>query len=107
MISYIDTLNTPKHRQEELQNLYYFTCKCTKCLEPKPLDVMFAAVCPNTTCNGYVNVGDIEVAKIDELKCSKCNNSISDEFLQRYKEVIEFSEMHLQTMKQTACILFN
>lgn len=102
LISYIETLNTPKQRQEELESLYYFTCKCTKCLDPKPLEVMFAAVCPNVPCTGYVNM-----ANTDELTCSKCNTSISDEFLQQYKEVTEFSEMHLQSMKQTACILFS
>lgn len=67
---------------------------------------MFAAVCPNKSCDGYVNMVDSEVANIDALKCSKCNTSISDEFLQQYKEVVEFSEMHLQNMKLTACILF-
>lgn len=102
-------MNTPKHRQEELQSLYYFTCKCTRCLDPKPLDYMFAAVCRNSSCDGYVNMADSEVANInfDVFKCSKCNTAISDQFLQEYREVVEFSEMHLQNMKQTACILFH
>lgn len=67
---------------------------------------MLAAACPADLCDGYVNMLDHEVANTDDLKCSKCNRSISDEFLQKYKDVTEFSEMHLQNMKQTACILF-
>lgn len=67
---------------------------------------MFAAACPKNSCDGFVNMADHEVANVDDLNCSKCNNSISDEFLQQYKEVIEFSEMHLQNMRQIACILF-
>lgn len=67
---------------------------------------MLAAACPADSCDGYVNMLDLEVANTDDLKCSKCNSSISDEFLQQYKEVTEFSEMHLQSMKHTACILF-
>lgn len=63
---------------------------------------MFSAVCPNTACKGYVDMENTD----DELNCTKCNTTISDEFIQQYKEVTEFSEMHLQNMKQTACILF-
>lgn len=67
---------------------------------------MFAAVCRNASCDGYVDMAESDVADINMLKCSKCNTSISDEFLQEYKEVTDLSEMHLQSMKQTACILF-
>lgn len=64
---------------------------------------MTAAACPKSECDGYVNMTCIENG--EKAICSKCNTVAPDTFIQEYKEVTEFTEMHLQSMKDTACIL--
>ncbi|XP_017770088.1 PREDICTED: histone-lysine N-methyltransferase SMYD3 isoform X2 [Nicrophorus vespilloides] len=95
-ISYIDTMNTPKVRQEDLMYTYYFLCQCPKCLDPKETDNMIAAACPNTNCD----------ASIDPMqsteKCLQCNEKITEDFLKKYKEITEFSDVHLKNMHDMA-----
>lgn len=67
---------------------------------------MFAAACRDVACGGYVDMANYEEANADDLKCVKCKTSLSTSFVETYKEVMEFSEMHLQNMRQVACILF-
>lgn len=42
------------------------------------------------------------------LKCPKCSCIVSEDFIRKFKEVMEFTHEHLQNMKNhsTACILF-
>lgn len=97
LISYTDTLNTIRNIQEELQSTYYFLCQCPRCLDSDHLSFMTAALCPNSKCK--------EVLTLDRSKCKKCDEDISDDFIRRFEEVTEFTEMHLQNMKNIACIL--
>lgn len=55
-------------------------------------------------CEGYVNMNCIENGEM--VTCSKCNTMVPETFIQEYKEVTDFTEMHLQSMKDTACILY-
>ncbi|XP_970424.2 histone-lysine N-methyltransferase SMYD3 isoform X1 [Tribolium castaneum] len=96
-ISYIDILNTTKDRQSELEAAYYFLCKCPKCLEPEPPEIN-AAACPNEKCDNHI---DTEIITPGD-KCAKCDTVVSETFLKRFKEVIEFTDLHLQNMKQLA-----
>jgi hypothetical protein len=93
-------LNTTKDRQKELEAAYYFLCQCPRCLAPEPPEIN-AAACPNDQCDNYI---DAESASADD-KCGKCGAAITENFLELFKQVIEFTDIHLQNMKQLACIL--
>ncbi|XP_068910338.1 histone-lysine N-methyltransferase SMYD3 isoform X2 [Tenebrio molitor] len=96
-ISYIDVLNTTKDRQKELEAAYYFLCQCPRCLAPEPPEIN-AAACPNDQCDNYI---DAESASAND-KCGKCGAAITENFLELFKQVIEFTDIHLQNMKQLA-----
>ncbi|XP_044761143.1 histone-lysine N-methyltransferase SMYD3 [Coccinella septempunctata] len=93
-ISYIDILNTTKDRIEDLKRVYYFTCQCQKCLTPDPKE-MLAACCPNTNC-------DNAITPDGEQNCSKCGEHINEEFLVKFREVTELTDLHIQRMKDLA-----
>ncbi|KAJ3664643.1 hypothetical protein Zmor_000196 [Zophobas morio] len=96
-ISYIDILNTTKDRQKELETAYYFLCQCPKCLGPEPPEIQ-AAACPNPTCDNSIDAQNASPGD----SCSKCGTPISETFLSNFNEVLEFTDMHLQNMKQMA-----
>lgn len=75
-------------------------CECPRCLAPEPLETS-AAACLNEKCDNFVNLSDSELDK----KCAKCQTKVTEQFLMEFEEVVEFSDMHLQNMKQLACIL--
>lgn len=102
-ISYIDVLNTPKDRQDELEKQYYFLCKCPRCIDDTELEVMTAAVCQNTNCDGYVNMCNVSTK--DVVRCKKCNTQLDEEFINKYLEVTEMNEMHIRSMNNLNCIL--
>lgn len=102
-ISYIEVLNEPAKRQEELQQTYYFLCQCPICLDTKCLDEMLCIICPNTNCGASISVQNLK--KYTQLNCNKCSSKLTDEFVCNYKEVMDFTYMQLQNMKQLACIL--
>ncbi|XP_049821689.1 histone-lysine N-methyltransferase SMYD3 [Aethina tumida] len=95
-ISYIDVLNTTKDRQEELQKTYYFLCECPRCLEPEPMAEMTGAACPDPKCDFYIDVNMV----LPGDKCKKCGEVVTEEFLERYKEVMEFTTAQIESMKQ-------
>lgn len=66
---------------------------------------MLAAACENVDCDGYISMTDFNNGKTTAFKCSKCEQQISEKFIEEYKEVTQLSDIHLQNMKQTACIL--
>ncbi|GJQ73890.1 putative MYND finger protein [Trypoxylus dichotomus] len=78
-ISYIDVLNSPKERQNELEKQYYFLCQCPKCIDDTVLGIMNAAVCQNVDCGGYINMNNVDIN--DLVKCGKCNTQLEKEFI--------------------------
>lgn len=102
-ISYIDCLNTPKIRQNELLETYYFLCQCVKCLDFKCLDIMLSAACPNSNCENAIPMQNI--SNINTLNCSQCSTELTDEFIRNYKEVMEFTELQIHNMVNLTCIL--
>lgn len=96
-ISYIDTMNTTQKRQEELQRTYYFLCECPKCLRPDPVEVN-AAACPNKLCSNSIT--NIESAK----NCNACGEIITADFIKQFQEITDFTQLHLQNMKDIAYI---
>lgn len=96
-ISYIDVLNTTKDRMEDLKRAYYFTCQCQKCLSPDPKE-MLAACCPNKNCDNAITSSDTQ-------NCSACNEPINEEFWMKFEQVTNFTDLHLENMKDLACIL--
>ncbi|XP_050296379.1 histone-lysine N-methyltransferase SMYD3 [Anthonomus grandis grandis] len=93
-ISYIDLMASTKERQKELLDSYYFLCDCPKCSEVENRAEMFGAMCPN--CEAGV--------LIEEKQCSKCLKKLSKEFINEFESVLEFTEMHLASMKDTAYV---
>lgn len=89
-------------RQKELETNYYFLCHCPKCLAPEPLFEMNGSACPNSNCDNCIDVINVEPDQI----CSKCNTTISEQFLREFQEIMEMTQMHLNTMKETTCILY-
>ncbi|XP_066146332.1 histone-lysine N-methyltransferase SMYD3 isoform X1 [Euwallacea fornicatus] len=94
-ISYIDVLASIEERQKELLETYYFLCDCPKCLIPENKKEVFGAVCSNPTCDNVVYIDD----DTKGFKCQKCNSIFSSEFIDLFKSVVEFTEMHLRSMK--------
>lgn len=95
-ISYIDVMATTKDRQTELLQTYYFLCQCAKCLAPEPLDEMNGAACPNRNCDNYIPPNSTP-----GTSCSKCHSIVSERHLEEFREVIEFTEEKIQSMKHT------
>lgn len=89
-------------RQKELETSYYFLCQCPKCLEPEPIVEMTGAACPNSKCDNCIDTGSIK----PNQQCSKCNTIVTEEFLNEFRDVMEMTQMHLENMKETTCILF-
>ncbi|XP_050506253.1 histone-lysine N-methyltransferase SMYD3 isoform X1 [Diabrotica virgifera virgifera] len=96
-ISYIDVMATKKERLQELEQAYYFLCRCVKCINPEPIIEMTGAACPNSDCN---NCFDSFTIKPDD-ECSACGTIISGEFIQLFQDVMDMTCMHLENMKET------
>lgn len=96
-ISYIDILATTEERQKELLDTYYFLCDCPKCMLPENHSEMFGAACPNKSCNNSIEIDKDPC----EISCDKCGTKLSQEFINNFKDVEEFTEMHLANMKNT------
>lgn len=74
---------------------YYFLCECAKCLEPEIRGEIDGAACPNKDCDHFV---DVECGK-----CDKCGTVADEGFISEFKEVLQMTEEHLQSMKQISC----
>ncbi|XP_060526173.1 histone-lysine N-methyltransferase SMYD3-like isoform X2 [Cylas formicarius] len=98
-ISYIDVMGSTEDRLRELQKTYYFLCDCVKCIEPECVDDMYGAACPNPKCNSSINMNN------NPTQCIKCGTVVTQDFANNFKDVLEFTEMHLDTMKQTTLCL--
>lgn len=65
-LSYIKTNIPVKHRQDHLQNYYFFRCQCPKCVrELQPVD------CPSS---GYSSDRDSSSPPVSEQECQFNNN---------------------------------
>ncbi|XP_055857396.1 histone-lysine N-methyltransferase SMYD3 [Episyrphus balteatus] len=92
-ISYIDLLNTPEQRRQELSDNYFFLCICSKCIDPQETVEMNGGVCPNKNCSEMVNMS--------LNNCSKCGTGISPKHRNAYNEVLALTKLHLENMKET------
>lgn len=97
-ISYIDLMSTADDRRIELKSNYYFWCSCSKCIDEKESLEMLAAACPNQNCP--------EMVDLSNDKCFNCDEPIKIDRRTEFKEVMEFSKMHLLNMKEIACKTF-
>lgn len=61
---------------------------------------MLAAACPNRDCPELLDLLNAE-------ECSQCGEPIKIERRLEFKEVVEFSKMHLLNMKEIACKIFD
>ncbi|XP_072385972.1 histone-lysine N-methyltransferase SMYD3 isoform X2 [Diabrotica undecimpunctata] len=96
-ISYIDVMATKQERLQELEQAYYFLCRCVKCINPEPIIEMTGAACPNSDCSNCI---DSFTIKPDD-ECSACGTIISEEFIQLFQDVMDMTCMHLENMKET------
>ncbi|CAG0887334.1 unnamed protein product, partial [Cyprideis torosa] len=96
VISYIDPLQRTADRKRELQEQYYFECKCPSCLQGYRDLQMGSMKCPK--CSD----GCVPVAETSHLPCSSCNKEVEDEqLLEKFRSISEFSKENLQKMRQT------
>ena len=102
------------------------------------MSYMFAAQCPNLSCDYPLQLPWSEDIKINKftndlkkfntndiltdglaplslnndavvnLKCPGCNENIGEKFIKQFKDVMEYTDMHLQNMKDKSitCILY-
>ncbi|XP_015041837.1 histone-lysine N-methyltransferase SMYD3 isoform X1 [Drosophila pseudoobscura] len=94
-ISYIDLLNTPEQRRQDLKDHYYFLCVCSKCRDPKEARQMTAAACPNRKCSASIN--------IEWNNCKRCSVGISPKLRNAYNEIMALTKHNLEAMKDVAC----
>lgn len=95
-ISYIDLMDTTETRRHELQQNYYFLCKCEKCLDEQEPIEMNAGACPNGKCNAFINFDSFERFP---AKCQNCEEIITDKHHQLYEDLMHTTQMHLDKMK--------
>lgn len=64
-------------RQELLQNIYYFSCSCTRCKDPSELGTYFSGVkCHAKKCGGHLlPKNPLDISPASKWKCDSCNNS--------------------------------
>lgn len=97
-ISYIDVMNLPSDRRNELQSSYYFSCECVKCSDINEEKNMILGLCPNKDC------GQELCLSLLKKNCDACGTIASDQYLTEFKEVIQFTKDHLMNMQDVACI---
>lgn len=95
-ISYVDLMDTTETRRHELQQNYYFWCKCEKCLDEQEPIEMNAGACPNGKCNAFINFVSFERFP---AKCRNCDEIITDKHHQLYQDLMHTTQMHLDKMK--------
>ncbi|KAH0550734.1 histone-lysine N-methyltransferase SMYD3 [Cotesia glomerata] len=91
-ITYIDLLKDTKTRREELNQSYFFWCECERCNTPETIEI--SAACPNKKCTNPCSPMLV--------KCDKCGEEITDEFVDKFNEVCELSLYQLDKMQSTA-----
>lgn len=95
----MDLLSTTEDRRTELQKNYFFLCDCTRCLDAVISIESNAAACPNSKCNEY-----LDSLRLNDA-CPKCKTLLTNEQIERFHEVMEFTKMHLDKMKEISCKL--
>ncbi|XP_031626334.1 histone-lysine N-methyltransferase SMYD3 [Contarinia nasturtii] len=98
-ISYVDLMDTTETRRHDLEKNYYFLCKCERCLDDKEPIEMNAGACPNAKCQAFISFDTI---KSYPTKCAKCNECISEKDAQRFKDIMQTTRMHLDSMKMSS-----
>lgn len=67
---------------------------------------MNAGACPNAKCKEFI---DFESKETFPTNCENCNEQITKEHYQHYKDIMHATRMHLDKMKMSsvACELLN
>lgn len=60
---------------------------------------MNAGACPNEKCNEYI---DFELLKKYPANCMKCDESITLSHYQQFKDIMQATRMHLDSMKMSS-----
>lgn len=66
-------------------------------MEPELSGEIDGASCPNSKCDQFIDVKT-------NRKCPKCNSIITEEFINEFNEVMQFTEEHLHNMKHVTCM---
>ncbi|CAG9857676.1 unnamed protein product [Phyllotreta striolata] len=96
-ISYIDVMATKRERQRELEQTYYFLCRCGKCSGPEPNREMTGAACPEETCGNCIDSVNMRAGD----QCTRCGAVITEDFVRTFEDVTEMTNLHLENMKET------
>uniref|UniRef100_T1IUE8 SET domain-containing protein n=1 Tax=Strigamia maritima TaxID=126957 RepID=T1IUE8_STRMM len=118
-ISYIDTFESTKERQEKLKKRYYFDCTCIKCQDVESDLIKMSILCPNADCphptvikNGSficLNCGEVKFEKsklsqVDKIT-EKCQKAlvVMNELMEskRYADVYEIAKRCIKQSKTT------
>jgi len=92
-ITYVELLNTAHERQEDLKSTYYFLCQCSKCVDHAELELQRSMLCK---CGSAVAIFQKEeYGKV----CGACGVHIKPAQIDRFLEVSELTNQHLQAMR--------
>lgn len=85
-ISYIEIINSRQNRQEELEELYFFKCKCEMCLNDKVNFLLEAMQCIH--CNALMSP---PAKNKSTMTCSKCKKvtlteNLSEKLMEQFHE---------------------
>ena len=76
LISYMNLMDSAANRRERLESLYYFLCRCRRCLNPHMDWPLYSMRCQTVTCLGkpvFVGCGK-SAADLEAKPCSECGN---------------------------------
>ncbi|KAK6246155.1 hypothetical protein SCA6_009245 [Theobroma cacao] len=91
LISYIDLSRTTRHRQDDLNGKYHFTCTCPRCSKFAEIDdqILDALRCKEGECNGFFVTKDRSYSRDQKLECNKCGLIKTSEAERSAKGIID------------------
>ena len=72
----MNLMDSAANRRERLESLYYFLCRCRRCLNPHMDWPLYSMRCQTVTCLGkpvFVGSGK-SAADLEAKPCSECGN---------------------------------
>ncbi|XP_050389653.2 histone-lysine N-methyltransferase SMYD3 [Patella vulgata] len=95
-LSYIDQLRPSAERIDELEEQYYFTCQCSRCLDKNIDEVMYSVKCPQEKCSGYLGIKSDDTFK----SCSNCGDINTDQqYITQSLKTIEIVDERLTKLE--------
>lgn len=95
-ISYVELLDLPETRLDDLKKSYYFDCDCSRCKDNDERVKMTSMACAKEGCTEFVQPSD--------EKCKECNTEVTDAMRNKFEDVIEMTRAMLQEMGETRYI---